>query len=142
MAQFAEVADINSLHVLGRKLVVLQRVYQSYEKMIDRLLQRQRQLPPSSVNAQQRHLSDASLSMPQHPSEGIPHTGMSAGESDSNQVTVRLPLGTIARFERLLDRIRLYALTEIEECVAEKESLVFMVRTLPSYNAPDVLFHS
>jgi hypothetical protein len=33
-----------------------------------------------------------------------------------------LPLSAVVRFERLLDRVRLHALTEIEECLKEKDS--------------------
>ena len=141
MSRLAEVDDVNALHQIGRKLVVLHRVYQSYEKMVDRLLQRQRQLP-ASRDLRQRQLSDTSLSsIPLYQSESLrnPTVGAPYPETydmDNNQVTVRLPLGTIARLERLLDRIRLFALTEIEECIAEKESLVMMVSYLPINLAP------
>ena len=35
---------------------------------------------------------------------------------------------TIVRFERLRDRIGLYALSEIQECLDTKDALVLMVR--------------
>jgi hypothetical protein len=52
--------------------------------------------------------------MPSHTSEDMP-------------LGVRLSSSAIVRFERLLDRIKLYAVSEIDECLTEKESLVLMV---------------
>lgn len=43
-------------------------------------------------------------------------------------VGVMLASAAVARFERLVDRINLYCLSEIEACLTEKESLTFMVR--------------
>ena len=40
---------------------------------------------------------------------------------------VSLSPAAVGRFERLADRIRLYCLSEIETCLAEKESLAFLV---------------
>lgn len=44
--------------------------------------------------------------------------------------TLGVPLSSTAtvRFERLLDRINHLALNEIQECLDEKEALVFLVR--------------
>ena len=51
------------------------------------------------------------------------------GESTSRMQTFGAPLSSAAsvRFERLRDRINLLALSEIQECLDEKESLVFLV---------------
>lgn len=43
-------------------------------------------------------------------------------------VGVLLSSAAVARFERLVDRINLYCLSEIETCLTEKESLTFLVR--------------
>jgi hypothetical protein len=135
MSRAPAVEDIEKLHHIGQQLVVLQRVYEGYEKIIDRLLQRQRQLSTSFWRTARRSQSQLPLLYGQG-SDGTqpaPITDQTLEvptwitESDNDQKTVRLPLGTIARFERLLDRIRLYALKEIEECAAEKESLVLLV---------------
>lgn len=120
MTVLAEVEDIEALHELGRQLTVLQRVYRSYEKIVDRLLQRQRQLLTSSPRSlhQQQHTSDTAPS--------IDTTETVHQDTANTQKTVLLPLPTVTRFERLLDRIRLFALTELDDCLAEKESLVLM----------------
>ena len=47
------------------------------------------------------------------------------GEDKATNVCLTSSAGV--RFERLLDRIRLYALNEIQDCLAEKESVVLMV---------------
>lgn len=50
------------------------------------------------------------------------------GEPLSTQTYgVSLSSAATVRFERLRDRINLYALSEIQECLDEKESLVFLV---------------
>lgn len=55
------------------------------------------------------------------------------GQITSEIQTFGAPLSSAAtvRFERLRDRINLYALSEIQECLDEKESLVFLVRWIP-----------
>jgi hypothetical protein len=52
---------------------------------------------------------------------------MSQQTSEDMSLGVRLSSSAIVRFERLLDRIKLYAISEIDECLTEKESLVLMV---------------
>ena len=146
MTQFAEVHDIEALHLIGRQLTVLQKVYQSYETIVDNLLQRQRQLAssssstPSSNNALGRHFSETSITTARN-AQNNTATNDNSDDNDNTWATdafttppgfpqmhptIRLPLATTARFERLLARIKLYALTEITECLAEKESLVLM----------------
>ena len=53
------------------------------------------------------------------------------GQFSPTSETFGAPLSqaAIVRFERLLDRINLYALSEIQECLDEKDALVFMVST-------------
>ena len=118
-----QVRLIQKLHQYGRELAVLKRMYQSYELIIERILDRQKPLhlgngDPSSISGSR--------------SEGLP----SEAEVTSRLQTFGAPLSSAAtvRFERLRDRINLYALSEIQECLDEKESLVFLVRwsTLPA----------
>ena len=45
------------------------------------------------------------------------------------------------RFERLLDRINLYALPEIQECLDEKDGLVFLVGPQASSESPSTNMH-
>ena len=112
-----QVPLIQKLHQYGRELAVLKRMYQSYELIIERILDRQKPLhssngDPSSISGSHSEVS---------PSEG---------EVTSRLQTFGAPLSSAAtvRFERLRDRIKLYALSEIQECLDEKESLVFLVR--------------
>lgn len=112
-----QVPLIQKLHQYGRELAVLKRMYQSYELIIERILDRQKPLhsgkgDPSSIRGGRSEVS---------PSEG---------EFTSRLQTFGAPLSSAAtvRFERLRDRINLYALSEIQECLDEKESLVFLVR--------------
>ncbi|KAL4934722.1 uncharacterized protein BDV17DRAFT_13333 [Aspergillus undulatus] len=115
---------INELHWLGRQLAVLKRLYQSYELIMTRILQRQ------------RLLRDEARSNPDHPRLPYGHTfndmdihrQMSFGlpAIAETSVGVQLSSPAVARFERLLDRIKLYCLSEIESCLTEKESLTFL----------------
>lgn len=111
-----QVPLIQKLHQYGRELAVLKRMYQSYALIIARILDRQKPLhsntgEPSGMNGR--------------PSKAL----TSEGEVASEIQTFGAPLSAAAtvRFERLRDRINLYALSEIQECLDEKESLVFLV---------------
>jgi Mg2+ and Co2+ transporter CorA len=113
---------IDELHWLGRQLAVLKRLYQSYELIMTRLLQRQRLLQDEARENHQRtpfgHTFDLEIyrQMTESFSASTPETS----------VGVRLSPPAVARFERLLDRIKLYCLSEIDSCLAEKESLTFL----------------
>ncbi|EAW22692.1 uncharacterized protein NFIA_013820 [Aspergillus fischeri NRRL 181] len=106
---------VNELHWLGRRLAVLRRLYQSYELILTRVLQRQRLLRDE---ARSRH--------PRMPPGHIIQSESELSSNCENSVGVRLNSAAIARFERLLDRIKLYCLTEIDACLTEKESLTFL----------------
>jgi hypothetical protein len=110
----------------------LKRLYQSYELIMMRILQRQRLLrdeaksnrPPLPVGHMigetdvmdlRQTTLQSSTSFPINPD--IP-------------VGVQLSSPAVARFERLLDRIKLYCLSEIDTCLTEKESLTFLVSIL------------
>jgi UTP:GlnB (protein PII) uridylyltransferase len=112
---------VNELHWLGRRLAVLRRLYQSYELILTRVLQRQRLLRDE---ARSRH-------------QKMPHGHITQREPElssnpENSVGVRLSSAAVARFERLLDRIKLYCLSEIDACLTEKESLTFLVSNTSS----------
>ncbi|GIK04445.1 hypothetical protein Aspvir_008528 [Aspergillus viridinutans] len=106
---------VNELHWLGRRLAVLRRLYQSYELILTRVLQRQRLL---GDEARSRH--------PRMPPGLIIHRESELSSNCENSVGVRLNSAAVARFERLLDRIKLYCLSEIDACLTEKESLTFL----------------
>ena len=111
-----QVPLIQKLHQYGRELAVLKRMYQSYALIIDRILERQKPLFSS--------IGDISNLNGSH------NKALTVKEPVTSQVqTFGAPLSSAAsvRFERLRDRINLYALSEIQECLDEKESLVFLV---------------
>ena len=122
MFERPEVDHIDKLHHFGRQLAVLKRIYQSYALIIERILDRQR-LPDTSAKSTHNHF--ASHRALEH--EG--HQPLPNGEVAVENLTFEVPLASAAtvRFERLKDRINLYALSEIQDCLDEKESLVFMV---------------
>ncbi|OKL60249.1 hypothetical protein UA08_04581 [Talaromyces atroroseus] len=117
---------VDDLHWLGRRLAILKRLYQSYELVIKRILQRQRLLRDeargrrdnprslSAINDMDGDQLQMSLSM----------TGVY--DSYDDIAGVQLTSAAVGRFERLADRIRLYCLSEIDTCLAEKETLTFM----------------
>ncbi|KAJ5166939.1 uncharacterized protein N7482_005720 [Penicillium canariense] len=120
---------VNELHWLGRRLGVLRRLYQSYELIMRRLLQRQRLLredarssnpPPVAFDATVGDSEFADLR------QGISVNNGSHSGSNDSPVGVLLSSAAVARFERLVDRINLYCLSEIDTCLLEKESLTFL----------------
>lgn len=128
---------VDELHWLGRRLAVLKRLYQSYELIMRRILQRQRSLrdearsarpPPISFGATFGETEFADLRQ-----SSLISNGSFLGTNDK-PVGIPLSSSAVARFERLVDRINLYCLSEIETCLQEKESLTFLVRSAPGKN--------
>ena len=117
----ANLTHVDQLHHIGCQLAVLKRVYQSYELIIERVLKKQEATLASLKNS---HImsGDQSLasSLP-----GVGSQGPTMPEADS-LLGVSLSSAARVRFERLKDRILLYALSEIQECLDQKDSLVMM----------------
>lgn len=109
---------IQRLHQYGRQLSVLRRMYQSYALIIQRVLDRQ------------KPVNDSNATTPR-PNDESP---LPAGERPAEVAKFGAPLSAAAtvRFERLQDRITHFAISEIQECLDEKEALVFLVRPSPS----------
>jgi hypothetical protein len=136
MLERAELGLIDDLHRLGRQLAVLRRIYKSYELIVDRILERQRLLRDEArVQAQNQALfqggtRDRTIIQPR-----VMERKFTIGEvpNADKPAGVQLSSAAVGRFERLADRIRLYALSEIEECLSEKESLTFLVNPPPSF---------
>lgn len=135
MLDAPEVKWVNELHWLGRRLAVLKRLYQSYELIMRRLLQRQRSLRDETRSAHPPPLSFGTMSgeieLADMRQGSVVSNDSSLGTTDK-PVGVMLSSAAVARFERLVDRINLYCLSEIESCLVEKESLTFMVRVDPA----------
>ncbi|PIG83512.1 ankyrin repeat-containing protein [Aspergillus arachidicola] len=119
---------VNELHWLGRRLAVLKRLYQSYELIMMRILQRQRHLrdeaksnrPPLPIGPMFGESEVTDLRQP------TLQSSLSFSGNADTSVGVQLSSPAVARFERLLDRIKLYCLSEIDTCLTEKESLTFL----------------
>lgn len=126
---------VDELHWLGRQLAVLKRVYQSYELIMWRLLQRQRLLREESKSNRPAFtigtvFVESEFGDLRQPTQ---QSNLSLISNYDTPVGVQLSSAAVARFERLLDRIKLYCLSEIEACLVEKETLTFLVS---SYLAP------
>lgn len=117
----ANLSHVDQLHHIGCQLAVLKRVYQAYELIIERVLKKQEATLASLKNS---HIVSGADSL----ASSIPVVGSPqiVPEADS-LLGVSLSSAARARFERLKDRILLYALSEIQECIDQKDSLVMMV---------------
>ncbi|MCJ1308049.1 hypothetical protein MMC25_001699 [Agyrium rufum] len=99
MFDSARLEHVNTLHHYGRQLAVLKKIYQSYNRIIDRVLERQKVLKSEPDS---------------NPSD----------DTNLNSYGVRLPTAATVRFQALQDRINLFPMSEIQECLDEKEALV------------------
>ncbi|KAG0155039.1 hypothetical protein PDIDSM_612 [Penicillium digitatum] len=120
---------VNELHWLGRRLAVLKRLYQSYELIMRRLLQRQRMLRDEARSSQPAAIPYGTTfgdmgSVDMRQSNVMSNSCFQ--HTTEKSVGVQLSSTAVARFERLVDRINLYCLSEIENCLIEKKSLTFL----------------
>jgi Mg2+ and Co2+ transporter CorA len=117
----ANLTHVDQLHHIGRQLAVLKRVYQSYQLIIERVLKKQEATLASLKNS---HIMSGAESLA---STNLVNdtSGPLIPEADS-LLGVSLSSAARVRFERLKDRIHLYALSEIQECLDQKDSLVQM----------------
>ena len=116
---------IQRLHQYGRQLSVLKRMYQSYALIIQRLLDRQKSVNITSGDAANADTNAAGELSTESRTAAF-NTDKFRSPTDE---TLGAPLTTAAtvRFQRLQDRITHYAISEIQECLDEKEALVFLV---------------
>ncbi len=120
---------VAELHHVGRQLAVLKRMYQSYETIIERVLERKGAADPrpalsthsTSANPLKHARSDKGHANHQ------PAAPWHIAAEEVSGLRAALSPAAIVRFERLKDRISLYALNEIQDCLDEKESLTIMV---------------
>ncbi|KAJ4354379.1 uncharacterized protein N0V89_006115 [Didymosphaeria variabile] len=116
----ANLEHVDQLHHIGCQLSILKRVYLAYEMIIDRVLKKQEVTLASLKNS---HIVSGVESLAS--SIPINASGPQVPEADS-LLGVSLSSASRVRFERLKDRIKLYALSEIQECIDQKDSLVMM----------------
>ncbi|OJJ49786.1 hypothetical protein ASPZODRAFT_58856 [Penicilliopsis zonata CBS 506.65] len=128
MLKRPDVDLVDELHWLGRRLAVLKRLYQSYDLIMTRILQRQRLLRDEArSNHKSLHtvntLSESNFT---EVNESLTQSQLGAANTYDSPAGVTLGSAAIGRFERLVDRINLYCLCEIDACLTEKESLTFL----------------
>lgn len=115
-----ELSQISRLHRLARQLATLKRMYETKKIIIDNVLYRQ----------ENSHKKNTPQSVaPTTPPAGLPQSPV-APMGDPDILGVPLNPLAIAKFERLRDRIKLYALGEINDCLQEKAELVDMTFNL------------
>lgn len=116
MFQRPKLVHIDRLDKIGKELGVLKKHYSSYDRIIDRLLE------PQTASAASLHNSQVVTSSSQASLDTVRPI---VTEKDS-LMGVSLSSAARVRFKRLRDVIDLYALSEVEEYIKQKESLVAM----------------
>lgn len=108
---------IDRLDSIGRELGVLRRHYESYTSIVDRLLEPQSASAASLQNSQVVS-SDSRVSL---------DTIRPVVREKASMLGVSLSSAARVRFRRLRDLLDLYALSEVEEFIEQRDSLVTMV---------------
>lgn len=116
MFEQPKLCHIDRLDSVGKELGILRRHYESYKRIIDRLLETSTVTAASLQNS--RVISQASQT-----SLDTIRPLMTEKES---MLGVSLSSPARVRFKRLRDLIDLYALSEVEEYLKQKDSLVSM----------------
>ncbi|RPA97624.1 hypothetical protein L873DRAFT_1809392 [Choiromyces venosus 120613-1] len=116
-----ELSQISRLHRLARQLATLKRMYETKKIIIDNVLYRQE-------NSHKKNIPQSVA--PTTPLTGLGPQSPVAPMGDPDVLGVPLNPLAIAKFERLRDRIKLYALGEINDCLQEKSELVDMTFNL------------
>ena len=123
MFSTAELGHIDELHHYGRQLAVLKRIYSSYDIIIDRVL--------AGMRSTQKGHSQPTGLMREHEASSYqsqtPRSPQQEREGILTPYGVSMSIAASKRFERLKDRINLFALSEIQDCIDEKEALVLLV---------------
>lgn len=109
---------IDRLHTIGQELGILKRHYEGYDRIIDRLLEPR---PSTLASLQNSRLADDCSDTD---SIDTVRPVLMAKESS---LGVSISTATRMRFKRLKDLIDLYALSEVDEYLSQKESLVTLV---------------
>jgi hypothetical protein len=116
MLKKAELSHISRLNHIGRQLGVLSRIYTSYGALIDSVLEKQEASLASLKNSYLVDSPDVNSMMS---SQMIHPTAV-------EMLGVSLSSASRVRFERLKHRIDIYALSELKECISQKDNLVMM----------------
>lgn len=117
MFESPKLHHIDRLDTIAKELGILRRHYESYNRIIDRLLEPQGATAASLQNS--RVVSNASCVSVE--------TARPVVTAQESLLGVGLSSAARVRFKRLKDLIDLYALSEVEEYIKQKDSLVAMV---------------
>lgn len=122
MFQSARLEHVHKLHHYGRQLSILKRLYESYDLIIERIITG----PPTILRPKTLKHSHVSCENHAHHTIDLPDSPI---ETRGTRAAYGVPVShaAAARFERLKDRITLYALSEIKACLDEKDSLMALV---------------
>ncbi|KAF1826399.1 uncharacterized protein K489DRAFT_313649 [Dissoconium aciculare CBS 342.82] len=118
MFQRPELGQVDRLDSIGKELGVLRRHYESYNRIILRLLE-----PVKITGASLANSRVAGQLVERASFETVRPAAIVPGESS---LGVALSAAARVRFKRLKDMIDLYALSEVEEYIKQKDSLVAM----------------
>lgn len=122
MLSKAQLDHIDQLHHIGNQLGVLKRLYKGYDLIIDRLLDKREASLASLANSNVIQSSPESLDSSHHETNIAEQPHSSLGPPLSSAARVR--------FLMLKHRIQLYALSEVSDCLDQKDSLVTMVSSV------------
>ncbi|KAK3716396.1 hypothetical protein LTR37_006546 [Vermiconidia calcicola] len=117
MFQTPKLCHIDRLDTIGKELGLLKRHYESYNRIIDRLLEPQTATSASLANSRIVGSETSQMSI---------DTVRPIMTERESMLGASLTSATRARFKRLRDLIDLYALSEIEGYIKQKDSLVMM----------------
>lgn len=121
MFERPQLCHIDRLDQVGNQLGILKRHYKSYMRLIDRVVEPQ----PSMIRSISASHMATSESRDTLGPDCLEQTPMMSNAAATQPVALN-PLSRV-RFERLKDMIGLYALSEVKEYIAQKDSLVQMV---------------
>lgn len=128
-----QLSHLSKLHRLSRQLATLKRMYETKKIIVDNILNRQE-------NGHQKHGRIQKWADERDPNDPNVSYATTMGDSD----VLGVPLGplSVAKFERLRDRIKLYALGELEALLLEKtelETLTFNLISLKQSTTVELL---
>ena len=112
-------------------------MYETYQLIIDRILYRQENSLSMAKGGGKVIITGGSdKTVTSAPPSTSPESAKSLESfvmGDPNILGVPLSSHSVARFERLRDRIKLYALAELQDCLDEKDGLVNMTFQLIAF---------
>ncbi|KAI7469508.1 hypothetical protein KC357_g6439 [Hortaea werneckii] len=112
-----QLSHIDRLDGIGRELGVLKRHYQSYTRIVDRLLEPR---PATAASLENSRIASSETS------QASLDTVRPLITERESMLGVSLSSAARLRFKRFKDQIDLYALSEVDDYMKQKESLIAM----------------